>query len=253
MQKITRSLIIAGIVATPALVMSAAAKADEAKSPISANVSLVSDYQYRGISQTDARPAIQGGFDYAHSSGFYLGTWASSVSWLTDAGSGGNAGNSNSMEWDFYGGFKGDIAKTGLGYDVGVLHYYYPGSYVPAQTNPDTTELYVAGSYSFFTAKYSYSLTNLFGAADSKGSGYLDLAANFDLGQGFGLGAHVGRQTIKNGTDYTDWKLGVTKDLAGVTLGLAYTDTNISPDFVSVKSGKNLTDGRFILSVSKSF
>jgi len=69
--------------------------------PFSANLSLTNDYRYRGISQSNFRPAIQGGFDYAHSSGFYIGNWNSSISWISDAASA--AGNSASapIEMDF--------------------------------------------------------------------------------------------------------------------------------------------------------
>ena len=71
--------------------------------PFTANVGVVSDYLFRGISQTKGAPAIQGGFDYSHSSGLYAGTWLSSVSWYSDT----VAGASKSVEFDVYGGYKG--------------------------------------------------------------------------------------------------------------------------------------------------
>ena len=109
--------------------------------PFTANVTLVNDYRYRGISQSNFQPAIQGGFDYAHSSGFYVGNWNSSISWISDAAS--TAGNSASapIEMDFYAGFKHEWSK-GFAADVGVLQYYYPTSNLSAfATNPNTTEL----------------------------------------------------------------------------------------------------------------
>ncbi|WP_068809205.1 TorF family putative porin [Thauera phenolivorans] len=211
--------------------------------PISANLSLSSDYAFRGVSQTDERPAIQGGFDYAHASGLYAGVWASNVSWLSDAGA------SNSLETNIYGGYAGETA--GIGYDLGVLHYYYPGSYggeykAAGGEDPDTTEGYLGLSWEYLSFKYSYAFTDAFGAADSDGSQYFDLGASVELGRGFTLDAHVGYSEMKGGLDnYTDWKLGVTKNLAGLDVGLHYVDTDLDDS--------DLADERLILSVAKSF
>lgn len=173
----------------------AAAQSDAAQpqQAFTGNIGLASEYRYRGIAQTDGKPALQGGFDYAHTSGLYLGTWASNVSWLSDAG----GGISNSLEWDLYGGFKrsaGDFA-----YEAGLLYYAYPGRYPPGFNSPDSLELYLAGSWKTLTLKYSHALTDLFGFVDSKGAGYLDLAGSFDLGGGIALLAHVGHQRIPAG------------------------------------------------------
>jgi uncharacterized protein (TIGR02001 family) len=90
---------------------------------LTANAGIFSEYIFRGISQTAGKPAVQGGFDWAHSSGFYLGTWASNISWLEDFG----AYTRSSMEWDFYGGYKGTI-NDDWNYDLGTIYYYYPGT-----------------------------------------------------------------------------------------------------------------------------
>ncbi|MEZ5627184.1 MAG: TorF family putative porin [Rhodocyclaceae bacterium] len=201
-------------------------------SPISANVGFVSDYQYRGYSQTKENMAIQGGFDYAHASGFYVGVWGSNVDWL----------DTGSLEVDVYGGFKNSIGD--FGYDVGVLQYVYPGGKIGGES-ADTTEAYVGVSWKFLSFKYSYAFTDLFGATDSDGSQYFDLSASQEVGGGFTLGAHVGRQQIENGTSYNDWKVGVSKDYAGFTFGLNYVDTDVDND--------DNADARVILSVSKSF
>jgi uncharacterized protein (TIGR02001 family) len=259
MRKTTQLLVLAGVIAAPTLVMSGTAYADEAKSPISANVGLVTDYAYRGISQTNSKPALQGGFDYAHSSGFYAGVWGSNISWLsdlTDTAPGGIGNVSSSLELDGYVGFKGDIGTSGFGYDVGVLTYYYPGDYPANFTSPDTTELYVAGSYSIFSLKYSHAVTNLFGAPDSKNSGYLDAALNFTLPGDVGLGLHVGRQQVNCSgcTDYTDYKISLSKEYIGLNWGVAYVDTSLHGDKeLFGPTGRSLSDGRFIVSVSKSF
>ena len=103
---------------------------------LTANVGLFSEYIFRGIAQTAGKPAVQGGFDLGHASGFYVGTWASNISWLEDFG----AYNRSSLEWDFYGGFKHAIGDSDWFYDVGGYYYAYPGSRNPGVTNADTFE-----------------------------------------------------------------------------------------------------------------
>lgn len=252
MRKLTQALLIAGVIGAPALVAASPALAEEAAatSPISANVTLASEYVYRGISQTREKPAIQGGFDYAHSSGLYIGTWGSNISWLEDAG----ASASSSMELDIYGGYKGKV-NDDLSYDVGYLRYQYPGSYPAGFVSPNTDELYAAGTYKMFTLKYSHSVSNLFGYADSKGSGYLDASANFELMSGLTLGVHAGHQKIKNWSSfsYTDYKIGLTKDFGGgLSVTGAYIDTNADNNLYTVK-GTKIADSRFVLSVTKAF
>ena len=217
------------------------------ESPFSANVGIVSDYAYRGISQTDERPALQGGFDYTHSSGFYAGVWATNVSWINDAEVSKSSGNS--LEIDVYAGYAGEAGP--IGYDVGLLQYYYPGSYgsvwkaETGMTKPNTLEGYVGLSWEFLSFKYSYAFTDLFGLRDSDGSQYYDLGAEFELGAGFKLDLHYGYNDLKGGDDYEDWKLGVTKEFGGFDFGLHYVDSDIKHS--------DLADERFILSVSKSF
>ena len=235
----------------------ALAQDKKAESPhtFTGNIGLVSEYRYRGIAQTDFAPAVQGGFDYSHANGVYLGTWASNVSWLADTGLA-----NNSLEWDFYGGYKRSFGDFSV--DAGLLQYYYPGRYsawvAAGSPKPHTLEAYVAGGWKMFTLKYSHSLSDTFGFADSKGSNYLDLSANFELPQGFTLGAHVGHQKIKTslvGVDcsYTDWKVGLSKEIVGVTVGLAYVDTNANANCYTNYRGKDLGRGAAILSVSKTF
>lgn len=251
MRQLTNMLLIAGVVSAPSLMISTSAMAEEtAVSPITANVTLASEYVYRGISQTREKLALQGGFDYAHASGLYAGVWGSNISWLEDL----DAGASNSMELDMYAGYKGKVSED-FSYDVGYLRYEYPGSYPAGFVSPNTDELYVAGTYKMFTLKYSHSISNLFGITDSKGSGYLDASANFDLGSGFSLGLHAGHQKIKNHSDlsYTDYKIGVTKDFGGgLSVTGAYIDTNANDSLYTVKDTK-LADSRFVLSVTKAF
>lgn len=224
------------------------ARAEDAPKPdneVSFNAAVTTDYRYRGISQSRLKPALQGGADYVNNpSGFYAGTWLSTIHWIKDAGGDGN------VEWDIYGGKKGEIAP-GFTYDVGGLYYFYPSNSLP--TNANTFELYGQVGYGPGYVKYSHSTTNLFGTSDSKGSGYLDVGANVDLAEGLVLNLHVGHQNVKHNSafSYTDYKVGVTKDfgICSVSLAAIYADTKayVSP------SGKNLARTGAVLSVSKTF
>lgn len=251
-----KQILIASVLAAlSALPSIASAQAAAAKSPwsVSGNVGLSSEYIYRGIGQTNRKPAVSGGFDVAHDSGFYVGNWNSSISWLADGGAGAV---SSSIEMDFYGGYKGTVGS--VGYDLGVLYYYYPGTYPAGFVSPDTTELYGALTFGPVTAKYSQSTSNLFGYANSKNSGYLDITATFDLGSGFGVQAHVGKQTVKNfsAASYTDYKLAVTKDISGYVVTAAAIGTNAKGDAGQPYNnafGKDLGKSRFVLSLGKTF
>ena len=223
----------------------------------SSNVSLVSDYLYRGISQTGTNPAIQGGFDLAHASGVYAGVWGSSISWLGDAGI-PNSGT----EIDTYAGYKG--AAGDVSYDVGFLRYNYPGTYGTA-TKADTNEIYGAVGYSIVTAKLSYALGDLFGVPNAKGSTYAELNASYAIADtGVTVGAHYGKQTYKGSTadaskaagldpTYSDYKLSVTKDFSGYVVGLAYSDTNASSFYTTITpEAKKLGKSTVVLSLSRS-
>ena len=225
-KKTTLAIAISAL-AGGALAQSAPAPAPApATSPITANVTVTNDYRYRGISQSNFKPAIQGGFDYAHESGFYIGNWNSSISWIGDANSTsgavsgrGTTGTSVSapVEMDFYAGFKKELIGAGFASDIGVLQYYYPTSGVfntssPGYfVNPNTTEIYAAQNFTLGPItgflKFSYAVSTLFGNPNSQGSYYPDLTVNYDTGiWGLALNAHVGYQYIagnyKTGATY---------------------------------------------------
>ncbi|MBB1630620.1 TorF family putative porin [Cupriavidus sp. UME77] len=233
----------------------ATATAEASPHTFTANVTLASEYRYRGLMQTNRRPAIQGGFDYSHSSGFYVGNWNSSISWLGDS----NPKVSAPIEMDFYGGFKNTVTLAGLewNYDAGVLQYYYPGDYPNGFTRPYTTELYVGAGAGPVFFKYSQALTNLFGFADSKYSYYADLSANVPLNfWDLTLNAHVGYQNVKhvNSASYTDWKLGLTKDLGkGFALAIAYIDTNAHKSAYTNVPGRYVGKATAWASITKTF
>jgi len=252
MKKLVHALVLTGLVGVPTFAMAA----EEPASPhsLSGNMTLTSDYVFRGVSQTQNGPAIQGGFDYAHASGFYVGTWASNVDWVSL----GYKTNS-SMEIDLYGGYKGSLGDAG--YDVGVITYFYPGDQIAAPaTDPDTTELYLGASWKFLSAKYSYTASDRFvgwstsTGGKTKGSYYVELNGNFDLGSGWGLLGHVGYQDVKDNDDasYTDWKIGVSKDVGFGLVTLAYTDTN-ADDAAYTWGGEEVADGRLFVSFFKGF
>jgi uncharacterized protein (TIGR02001 family) len=236
-----KKTMIAGLVAT-ALAPAVSVAADSPHT-LTGNVGLYSQYIFRGLTQTNKEPALQGGFDYSHSSGFYAGVWASNISWLRDFGSYSAGG---SVEIDFYGGLKGSIGKSDFGYDIGLLQYYYPGDVAPGFVKADTLELYGALTWKWLSAKYSHSLNNkTFGVADSRGTYYLDLSANFPVTDKLTLSAHWGKQKfdggggpaaacgagVKNDTcaSYEDWKIGASYALPqGFTVGGFFTGTDMT-------------------------
>ncbi|MFZ4502296.1 MAG: TorF family putative porin [Burkholderiaceae bacterium] len=192
-------------------------KAPEPDYTITGNFGLFSDYKFRGISQTNNKPAAQGGFDFAHKSGIYVGTWTSNVSQWTAAGA--------SQEIDLYGGLKGNFSE--FGYDVGYIAYQYPGNTANPKNN--TREVYIGVTYGSLSYKISRSQSNWFGiAANSDGSIYHDLKISYPLSEKVTINFHAGMQKIENDTaDYKDYSLGLGYDLGnGYSLGLAYISTS---------------------------
>jgi uncharacterized protein (TIGR02001 family) len=237
---------IASLLSVAAVGAFAQAKAPEPDYTLSFNAGVVTDYRYRGISQSRLKPAVQAGADFAHKNGFYLGTWGSSIKWLKDAGADAN------VEIDVYGGYKGSINKD-VGYDVGVLTYIYPGHGVTP--SPNTTELYGALTMGPVTAKYSHSVTNLFGFANSKNSGYVDLNATFDLGSGWSVVPHLGYQRVSKNSaaSYADYSVTVNKDLGnGISLSAAIVGTD-AKGYVSPVNGKDLGKTGVVLGAKYSF
>jgi len=256
MKKTLLSLAAATVITSMPVIVHA-----EDANPLSFNVSLTTDYRYRGISQSRLKPALQGGADYALPNGFYVGTWGSTITWIKDAGTitGVDTGSAP-VEIDFYGGYKGEIQKD-FTYDIGLLQYWYPSNHLAnIAKNANTFEIYGALTYGPVTVKYSHSLTTLFGTVDSKGSGYLDVSASFDVGSGFTVAPHIGHQKVKNWSDgsYTDYSLTVSKDAAGFTWSGAVVGTDAKHDPNAVfaypsPSGKNLGRNGLVLAVKKTF
>ncbi|QPF75152.1 hypothetical protein G8A07_21025 [Roseateles sp. DAIF2] len=259
--------------AAPVLAQSAADATPPGHS-LTGNVGLFSDYRFRGISQTWRQPAVQGGFDYAHSSGFYAGTWASNVS-------GNSYNNGAGLELDLYGGYKFALAQD-LTLDLGALAYLYPGAKLnsepgkPTGEKYDNVDLYVGLSYAAFSAKLSVAATDYFGLngqtagyaffnglparGGSKGSSYLDLNYRFELAEGLTLDAHLGRLSVRHYGElsYTDVKLGLTKSLGGFNLGAALVATDADKTYyqagnAAAQNPKKLGKAGLVLSVQRSF
>lgn len=252
-----KKTVISGVVAA-ALVAGSAMAQTPAAAPaapaapasdhtLTGNVGIFSQYIFRGLTQTDRKPALQGGFDYSHSSGLYVGTWLSNISWLKEnfstppATITGQYASGGSLEMDIYGGYKANFGKTDFTYDIGLLYYWYPGdvksvaqgcqfgaTIATACPKANTTELYGALGWKWVTVKYSHGMdTKTFGVPNSRGTNYLELNADIPLGEtGLTANLHVGRQTYKgsiatfpavatplsnnNVFSYTDWKIGAT-------------------------------------------
>ncbi len=266
---------VAGAACMPSAVRAQTAAApDPAPSPhaLSANVTVVSDYRFRGIAQTYRGPAIQGGFDYSHASGFYLGNWDSNVASQVYIGGAG-------IEMDVYGGYKRSFGKSA--FDIGYIYYYYPNAEFRSAANGsrsfDTQEVYLGGSWRWLSLKYSLAASDYFGLGPSQvnggywadqddgslladrggsaGTQYVDLAANIPVTERLTIGLHAGTLKVKNygDLDYSDWKLGVTYDLRGWLLGAAYVDTNASRKwYYSSGSKGNQDTGTATVAVSVS-
>lgn len=208
------------------------------------NASLTSDYRYRGLSQSRLRPALQGGADLVHGpGGYYVGAWLSSIRWI------GDAGGDTRVEMDLYAGKRGQVG--GFSYDAGVLAYVYPSSGLPV--NPNTRELYLQAGYGPAYVKYSHAVSNLFGTAGSKHSGYLDIGANVELPRGLVLNLHAGRQRVDGHGElsYNDYRIGVTKSIGSTSLSLAVTGTDT--DAYAAPGGRNPGKTGLVLTATTTF
>lgn len=222
------------------------------------NAAVATDYRFRGLSQSRFDPAVSGGVDFTHKSGFYIGAWASTIKWVSDAHRIAGSTGGGDVEVDIYGGYRGSVGD--VGYDLGVLNYIYPGNDFKSigGVSPNTTEVYAGLTFGPVTAKYSHTVTNAFGWTSSKNSGYLDLSATFDLGSGWSLVPHVGHQKIDgpNSTNgsYTDYSLTVNKDFGnGFVVSLAAIGSDAKLAGYATPSGKKLGRDTAVLTLKYNF
>lgn len=277
MRKSLITTAVLGALLAPSFVFAADA-APASDFTASYNVGLFSQYIFRGLTQTNNKPALQGGFDVSHKSGLYIGGWASNVSWLRDNANyavGPVYSSGGSLEIDLYGGFKTEV--QGVGIDLGALQYYYPGSLNSGFDKANTTELYGALSYGWLQAKVSGVVSkdawafgkkynNATGGDDERGTYYAELNANIPLADtGITALIHIGRQEFNQAkyaadlpeASYTDWKLGLTKGFdGGLNIGAFYSDTNINTANAAANwtyAGKNIGDSTGTVFVQKTF
>lgn len=216
---------------------------------LTGNITLASNYIFRGIDQSNRSPAVQGGYDWSHGSGLYTGVWASSVA----------RGEEGSVEADIYIGYVTEWQKYGVGLDFGFIHYRFP------HTSDEDNEIYGVVSYKGFSASLWYDLNE--NTEEMLVAGQLEevpaksnantfiygrLAYEITLGPEIGISVAVGQQTLdtdfdRSGAeldDIVDWSVGVNKEFAGVDFGLLYTDTNLDTDektdFVTLSLSKSL-------------
>ncbi len=237
------SCLLAGMFAC---VASGAAQAQGPHS-FSANVGLFSDYIYRGISQTERGPAVQGGFDYAYDAGdvdAYLGVWGSNVEF--------GGGDDNSLELDVYGGLTGELLNSGIGWDVGGIYYIYPKD---DSDSLDFGEAYLGLDYTFQDAPLAPTLaTYVYYSPDFSGNTgdayYINPSLGLSLPHDFSLNLSYGYQDVDDIGNYSNWSVGVSRDISIFTLGLSYSETFDDDDFCT---GNPNCDDTFVFSVSSSF
>ena len=252
----------------------------QAPSPLTGNLTFVGDYRFRGVSQTYTQPAVQAGVDYTSNIGAYAGTWGSNVS-------GNQFLNGASLELDLYGGYRWELGK--LGFDLGGQYYWYPSARynIDPGDQYNTAEVYLSTRFRQVSAKYSLAVTDLFGmktgtiggycginsdgtpaaasclgTGSTKGSGYLDLAASFNVVSGINLGLHYGYQSVSNYPElsYSDFKLGVSRQFGAFTLGAAAVGTNAetrfyryTPTTPGSQETADVAGTGIVLSASKAF
>lgn len=277
---------VATLAALAVACTSTAALAQDASaaSPISANVALTTNYKFRGQDQDQIgsngfykkkalKPALQGGFDYEHASGFYAGNWNSTVNWL----------DGNKVESDLYGGYK---FKAGpLDMDVGVITYIYPGNSIG-----NTTELYAGASWADeaigeFTLKYSHTVSkDYFGYAGAKSgsglkgrnTGYLSLGYSKEVVPSLTLSAAVGYTRMSSDIrslgykSYVDYNVGASYDFGGgLTLAGAVQGANRKGSYMAATAdgfdlfgdgvffwgagAQSVNKARLVVTLAKSF
>ena len=277
MRKSLITTAVLGALTAPSFVFAA----DAAPAPdltVAYNVGLYSQYIFRGLTQTNRKPALQGGVDLTHSSGFYLGAWGSNISWLTDnVGATGSSyyTSGGSLEIELSGGYRHTFESigSGLGIDIGALQYWYPGKLAAAMADANTTEVYGALSYGWVQAKYSQVVSDdawgwgKYDATSNKADGtyYAEVNATIPVGElvggdvlkGVTVLAHYARQDFdgksNEAASYNDWKLGLQKSFdSGVNIGAYYTDTNAARSSWTY-AGKNIGDATGTAYIQKTF
>ena len=238
-----------------------AAPAEEAASPLTFNLSLTSNYKFRGQDQDQSKtrkikPALQGGVDYAFDSGFYLGNWNSTVNWTRYLPS----GNNSRVEVDLYGGYKFKAGPVDL--DVGALTYLYPSA-----SGANTTEVYLGGALGPVSAKYARTVSNgYFGLGkefligEGKGTNYFTVALAQPIAPNTTLKASLGFTDFSSAAnaaglpDYTDYSIGASYDFGGgLALSGAFVGANKKPSYLFViDPSRSINQNVFLVTLTKT-
>ena len=254
MRKLPKALLLAGAGVLPFL-PGAALGEETPEHSFTGKVALYSEYEYRGISQTSEKPALQLNLDYGHASGFYVGTFLTNIKWLEDAAEVGGFDTDAKLEWDIYAGYRFEVAKDTT-VDVGYLRYEYPssGSFNP---KPNTDEIYAGITWTFLNFKYSHSINNTFGVPNSKNSYFVEanIAYPIEAVKGLTVTGHIGYQEFKNNDSlsYAVWKAGAVYDFGnGWNVGGYVKGTDADSALYTYK-GKDWSKDRLVAFVTYSF
>jgi uncharacterized protein (TIGR02001 family) len=227
------------------LALAASLSSSYAMAEVSGEIGVTNDYRFRGVSQSAGEFAIQGGIDWSHDSGFFLGTWGSNVDFDDP-----EAGNGANLELDLYMGYAGEI-EEGLTYDVTLYRYTYPGDDV----SQDYFELTAGMDFSGFRAAYWY--TNDYGNG-GQDLHYLDLNYGWGFAEIWSLDLHYGfnvGDALDDGTgfnSYSDYSVGVSAQLGDFNVSLAWLDTDLSGDY-EIADGSFKNKGTVLASMTYAF
>ena len=252
------------VVCGAAFAQTDAAVSAPAAAPLTFNVSLASNYKFRGQDQDQSKtrafkPALQGGVDYAFANGFYVGNWNSTVNWTQYLPS----NPSNHVEIDLYGGYKFNAGPIAM--DVGALTYFYPGA-----SGANTTELYLGAGFGPVSAKYSHTVSKgyfgigkEFAIDEGRGTGYFNLAYAQEVMPKVTLKASLGFTNLKSGAnsagfaDYMDYSVGANYELgnglalSGALVGADKKSSYLFPAAVDT-SGKSINKNTLVVMLTKA-
>jgi uncharacterized protein (TIGR02001 family) len=266
MNKFKMTLIASSVVASLSAFAMPTYAADAPAVSVSGSAAVVSDYRWRGFSQSYKKPAVQVGINLGLPAGFYAGFWGSSISAVEYKDTAG-------LETDWFGGYNYKL-NDDVSFDVGGIYVYYPANLAAGATTYNTGEVHVAASYKWLTAQYNVNVTKYYGVYDTKGSSYIQLDGHYPLTDALTLDGHIGHQMFKgsaldgtsnSGMNYSDWLLGATYTMPegsfapGWAVSLAYISTNAKKDVWGMTSNSDGSTSKWIagptavLSVSKSF
>lgn len=240
-----RGLVAASLVASAAFVANPAMAQEESEISISGNAALVTEYRFRGVDLSGGDIAIQGGIDLSHSSGFYIGTWGSSLDEDT-VGFG-------HTELDIYGGWSGDIA-SGVSADVGLIAYLYPNA---GPGDFDYFEVYGSVGFTFGPAETTVGVAYAFEQDSLGGDDNLYLYADLGIGipnTPISVSGHIGYTdgflTFTNDGNAFDWSIGAEFAVNdNLSVGVSYIDAE--GDYAP--GDYDFTDGAIVGTLSVSF